>query len=525
MSQFEKSEVMVEYAKLMRPDLVKVAWTWRDIVSNLGVEVAGTLAGVALFGGAMTPVGWVLAGAGLAYAIYDAVSMSDDNVSDLIERIGAMDYEGTTEQARVEGWLSNLERMRGALQSPPTTTDPAERAQNNGRMLMALSELQMYLNQVAKEWAQVAPRMKDWSLDVGQAKAALDTTLQAVNTNLANIKQQVSAAKAKMLQEAGKASGVDIKSLSKQIVDTYKQIAQVDGAPPVAETSQEAMMLGFVNKVLQSDGQLTRQQADQYAPQLQKMLESFTKLLEQAKSKKSASTDLMLSKRAWRLSSTPPQAAGKAGRQGKEDRTATRELQKLLNQLNKAYETGGRQLRPDGIYGPNTASAFGTLASKVKEVGEELSKAGLDAKTIANPKIMRSSAEKIREATQFLRSVAKNVKTTSKEPTGIWDLENRRDLSENEILYYLDNKMAVNPLTGEKDTLLNHIRANTRKMLGKMPKEEQGKFLSRFKMSAVDLIKRIYFREGQTAPVEWDNGQFSQLFDALGGGTYGSVLF
>jgi len=300
MSHFENSEVMLEYAKLMRPDLVKVAWTWRDMVSNLGTEVAGMLAGAgiaaggAAIGGAgvagmgaaavatlTNPIGWIFASAGLAYAIYDAVSMSDDNVTDLINRIEAMDYEGTSEETRVTSWLTNLQQMKGALQSPPTTTDPAERAHNNGRMLVTLSGLQMYLRQMSQEWSQVAPKMEDWSLDVGQAKAALDNTLQAVNSNLANLKKQISAAKVKMLQEAERSSGVDIRGLSKQIFNVYNEITKVDGSPPVPETSEEGIMLGFINKIVQSDQQVTQEQAAKYAPQLNKMLEAFTKLLEQ----------------------------------------------------------------------------------------------------------------------------------------------------------------------------------------------------------------------------------------------------
>ena len=211
---------------------------------------------------------------------------------------------------------------------------------------------------------------------------------------------------------------------------------------------------------------------------------------------------------------------------------AAEELQKVINYLNAAYRTGAGSIGVDGKYGPRTAGAFSALIAAIPQLGSELEKVGVGGKLISSHKLMRQSPDKLQAANDRLQKLAARVKaagggasgaggkakgTTPKSVGAMYDLERKRNLSDNEILYYLDNKTAVHPLTGEKATLMGHIRANTRKFPGKT----RDTSLGRMGASAVKLIRKLY---GKSAPIEWDNGQFTRLFDTLKGGSYGSLV-
>lgn len=547
---------MLEFAKIIdeQSKFNKTAWTWRDLLGTVGTEAlltggtaaagaAGLLApsagggaagAAAALGLGSNPVGWVIGGiliaSGVAYAIYDGTRMTDDNIADLVERLEALDYEGTPAEAKVEGWIQQLNGMRQVMQLPQTTTDPEQMAKVNAEKASAMNQVKAYIDQMQREWPQVERHLEDWGFDAKQAEIALTTTAKTIASATTAIQQEVAKAKSEMLKDVGQASGVDITDLAKKIDALYEEITKIEGAPPVPETSTETRTYGLVQKILEKGEHLPREQVETYVPYLSKMHKDLESLLQRAKQKK-ASTNLMISKRAWRLSSDP-RGGQSAGRQRRRQGNATA-LQKAINDLNVAYNTGATRINEDGIYGPRTSQALATLVSKVKGLDQAFRNQGVGPQLIGDPSLMRRNPDKLQAANAVLQSLVQRIRGGGQGPGAtkedeqedirkkdIYWLEGRRDLSENELLYYLDNKVVVNPLTGERDTIMGHIKANARKLLSKLPKEERGSFLSRFKMSVLDIIKRLYFGEGQTAPAEWDLGL---LFDTLEGGAYGSL--
>ena len=209
MSQFEQSEVWTKYAEMM--GFTKKAWTWRDIVEDLGMGVAidvglgagwGALTGAGAVAGGAAALAWpvVLLGGAIGLAMFAFTKQMDDNLDDLIDRLSALDPNPSV-AGKVDGWISTLNRYKSVMQMAPTTTDVAQRAQVAMQQYAGLKELSDYMLQMEREWPFVKQNLDDMGWDPSQAEHAIQLTGQKVNQVLAAVRVQAQQAEAGLAKE------------------------------------------------------------------------------------------------------------------------------------------------------------------------------------------------------------------------------------------------------------------------------------------------------------------------------------
>lgn len=197
MTQFEKSEVMLKYAELVtHTGFVKRAWTWRDIVEELGLSAVidtGIIGGAALLGATVTTGGVALAilgGAAISMAIWSFTKQMDDNLTDLIDRLGALDPNDNVAHI-VQSWMKDLESFKPVMAIPQSSPDPKVRAQVNGQKLEALKQLEVYMRTMVGQWnSDIKPNLTDLGWDAAQAEDALTKTMAKVTQAIQLTKQQ-----------------------------------------------------------------------------------------------------------------------------------------------------------------------------------------------------------------------------------------------------------------------------------------------------------------------------------------------
>lgn len=187
---------MLKYAEIINQSgFVKQAWTWRDIVEELGLSAvidAGIIGGAALLGATVTTGGVALAilgGAALSMAIWSFTKQMDDNLSDLINRLEALDPNKRVAGV-VNNWIRDLESFKPVMQIPQSSPDPKVRAKVNGDKLTALSQLEKYMKTMLSQWSSdVKPNLTDWGWDAAQAEDALNKTMAKVTQAIQSTKQ------------------------------------------------------------------------------------------------------------------------------------------------------------------------------------------------------------------------------------------------------------------------------------------------------------------------------------------------
>jgi len=202
-SQFERSEVMLKYATLMDMQesvLVKEAWTWRDVVENLGIDLAiegAFLAGAAALGlttiTAPVVISALLIGGAISLGIFAFTKQMDDNIPDLINRLDALDTNEQSEPV-VRGWIEQLARYQAQLPKsiPP---DAANRSQKALEAVAKLQEIKAYLqNNISGRWDWVEANLTDWGWDPSQAKYAIDETTKGIDRMIISLQTQIRVA-------------------------------------------------------------------------------------------------------------------------------------------------------------------------------------------------------------------------------------------------------------------------------------------------------------------------------------------
>lgn len=549
---------MLEYARLMKEA------GWRDVVEVLGLDAA--LVGAGAIGGAISgagagagalgalglagPPGWILIGVlGLgatAYFAWQAAKKTNDNLEDLIDKLDDLDPGDGVAVAKVEEWKRVLGDFNNTLKLGEVASNPEQMAKVNLQKIDTMQKVLTYLKQVQYEWKQVKPRLTDWGQDDIQAEQALVQTTAAIEATMNQLKQTAKQDAARVISETHAQSGTNYKQLSEEVISLYNQIKQISGQPPVPDDVTEQQALGLARMIV-GEKPVTKEQLEQYGPFLLKSKQSLEQLLARLQPKKASDLSISkrvsrveLSKRAWRLATDPPKdkERGQIGGQRRVRDENTVSLQRMINIMNANLRTGAEPIDDDGIYGPRTAMALKQLKDNSEDVANLFERAGITDAMIQQPEVMRSKPVYMQKANSVLKglvnlpaeqSTEQPSPESSERPTktrkdtmeveGILaDLETRRDLDDNELLYYINNKMVTNPLTGGRGTIREHINLATRNMPGLV--REKYKDIPGTS-SAVKLIKQIFFSRGQTAPVEWDLGQ---LFNALRGGRYGRLF-
>jgi hypothetical protein len=237
MSQFEKSDTMLKYAELMHgKGLVKQAWTWRDIVTDLGVgavidaaavggfaAIKGGIIGAGLVGGtfgsgalsglaalSVPGIGWaLLLGGALTMGIFALTKQMDDNLTDLIDRLGDLDPNERA-QPVVDDWIKRLEAFKPVMALAPTTTDVKERAQLTAQKYTSMKELEAYLQAMLQQWPQVKSNLTDWGFDDAQAEYALKKTTTKMTQSVQEAKQRAQTIGQEMIKKMQESSGAGL---------------------------------------------------------------------------------------------------------------------------------------------------------------------------------------------------------------------------------------------------------------------------------------------------------------------------
>jgi hypothetical protein len=551
MSQFEKSEVMVEYARLMKEA------GWRDVIDTLGLDallggagaVGAGIAGKSMLAGAL---GLTAAGGGLvvavlglgltAYFTYQAAMQTNDNLDDLVEKLDALDPGDATVEAKIEEWKKALEQFSATLKAGGEVAANQEQlAKVNLQKIDTMVKITAYLKQMQYEWQQVKTRLNDWGQDDVQAEQALNKTTTAMEAILNQLKQTAKQDAARIVAETQAQSGTDYKKLSEELLATYDQIKQISGQPPVPDDVTESQALGLA-RMIREEKPVTKEQLEQYGPFLLKSKQSLEQLLTRIQPKRASdlsmskrASKVLLSKRAWRLATDPPKGQGQIGGQRRVGDENTKKLQRLINILNVNYRTGVDTIDDDGIYGPLTAAALSGLMNANESVAATFNNYDITNDIVQQPQAMRGNPANIQKAYKILDKISRitsgetEPERSAKEETPrdamqvdsvLEKLERRRNLSDEEILYYINNKVVTEPGTDRRATIREFINENSRNMPGMVPdkyKDVPGM------SSAVKLIKQVYFDGGQTAPIEWITN-LGALFRALSGGVYGRIL-
>lgn len=550
-----QSNIMIEYAKLIDNNSIIKSAGKLDLVQTIGQEAAVSLplagagaagllgaggaggsAGVLAALGLTGPVGWVLTSGLLAYAIYAAMKNTNDTIEDLLEKLDALDPNPPAEtlvgEKGVFGneggeWKETLESFKPHFQIKMIPEDANERMKFNVQQIKNLTSVSAYLARMIQQWPQVKSNLSDDGIDPAQFENSLNKTFASVNKQLAGIRATAQQESRKMLSEVSQRSGVDYKSLANELLEKYNSVMQITGDPPVPDSNDEVQALWLAKLIL--DDNATQEQIMKYGPYMKKSLDGLNKLLTHRKK----SDCMYLSKRAWRLSTDSIRDTSNVVKRAPAN-LKVKDLQSYVNFINDQLLTGAVKISEDGIYGEKTGAALQSLMNSNKSILSTFNKYGISADMVVQPSVMND--DNINKATKILEVIADYVskqtgksvdkddgKVDQKKEVSVSrilnDMERRRDLSDEELLYYIENKVMTNPHTNRRATIMDHIRTNTRNMPGLTPDSMKGIPGS---SSAVKLIKQVFFDGGQTAPLEW--GDMLPLFSTLKGGKYGPLF-
>jgi hypothetical protein len=418
-----------------------------NIAKALGIE-AGISAGAAAIGAAIGkgalaglglsgPPGWVAFGAimlvgGLAWAIGSAIQQADNNIDDLIDRLEALDYEGTTVNNQILSWIRALKSYKPALQAP-TLGKPEQVAQQSAERVYAIMMLVRDLRQMQQAWPGVKSAVEDWKFlgrfgDVGEAEVTLNQTAQAMEGLLKQLQTEASKATQKTLAELQKDSKQDYKSVAMQVIRLFEQLTAAAGKEPVFDEPGEEIGYNFAVALSKgSEINMTKQQLQEnvsYMTRLRdKMLQGMKQLQKKSESKPP------ISKRALTLGNgekvVMPDQKGRGGtRKNKPTKSnPVRELVKAMqvgiNHLSARYNPEGNRIVIDGIYGPQTSGALVSLAAKYKSFRLAMeSQAGLSVKSLYNHSVLRRDPSALRKIYSVVSEFVSKIKNSPSQIDG-----------------------------------------------------------------------------------------------------------
>lgn len=212
--------------------LKKEAWTWRDVVEELGLEAAAGVALPAALGligitAAPITIGSLLLGGAISVAFFAFTKKADNNLTDLIERLESLDPNDQAKSA-VEGWIKKLNEFKGRVAIHMLPSDPKDRAALVASRILAFRELNDYLSEMLKWWPEAKRNMDDWfGWDVGKAEHAIKETAAAISKQLTELKYRSQAEGAKV-----------VKNVEKKVKETIKN-QKARQAPGKAEVKKD----------------------------------------------------------------------------------------------------------------------------------------------------------------------------------------------------------------------------------------------------------------------------------------------
>lgn len=455
---------MSDFVKLIEPStLIKQAWTWRDIITELGIGAvidAGVAAGAAGVAGAASgagamagiaaaagPIGWaILGGTALTMGMWYLTRQMDDNLTDLIDRLEDLDPNDIA-APKVQSWIQQLNAYKPVLELSPTTTNVQERARQNAQKYISMKQLHGYLKQMLAEWPVVKENLTDWGWDDAQAEHALQLTTKTIGQSVEQAKVKAQQAAQETIKNLQSRTKIDYKKLAKDIDQLYTRLTEMSsGKPPTFDTDAEQASWSVVQRLLgKSEG---------YAPLTQQELVSVTKPMQDLKMlmergiemlTSKASMHKAISKRALTLGDGrkvlprgKPQSQKKQRNVPSKRRSTgdpfIRGLQSAVNQINTALNSGAGVVREDGVYGPVTADALvGAISSdwRIQQEVAERSKVGFDA--LQDIKMMRDRPQLLKSVYRVIAPIARNLSKQNVE-TGMAGFGPVRPVSQRQVV-------------------------------------------------------------------------------------------
>lgn len=487
MSRLETNEILLDYATILTKQnaIVKEAWTWRDIVTELGIGAAvdagvaaGAIAGAgagflpasllpagaaytasagalpALAAAGLGPIGVaVLAGAALTLGIWYLTRQMDDNLDDLIDRLEDLDPNDAA-APKVQAWIEQLKAFKPILELPPTTTDLQERVRMNTQKYMAMKQVHAYMKQMLAEWPTVKQNLTDWGWDDSQAEHALQLTTQTIGQAVEQAKAKAQQVAQEALNELQKHTKIDYRGLAKEINDLYTKLTSLSGGkPPTFDTDAEKAAWSVAQRLLgkeQGEAPLTQQEVMATTKPMQDLKALLGRGIEmmsaQPAAQKAGSLLPPISKRALTLGDgrkvspkgTVSPVSKQKGKPGKgpakqKGDPMIRGLQSVINQINTALNSGAGVVREDGIYGPVTADALvGAISSdwRLQQEVAERAKVGFEA--LQDVQQMRQRPQLLKSVYRVLAPIARNLSRQNME-TGMAGLGPTKPISQRQI--------------------------------------------------------------------------------------------
>jgi len=220
-----------------------------DIAGTVGAAVVTDLAimGVAKAAGAAGftfPPLWpaiavgaaLVAAGGAMYGIYTMIEQTDDNVSDLINRMKVLDFENTDVEPAIRAWIDQLTNLRKTFAISPGASDPKEKYEALGNKIAAFERGMTVLGNIYNQYyAEVKGNLKDWFGSWGD-KGDFETALKKTT---ANYKKRLSA----MYREFGKTAMQlhNPQEILKEIVQLQEQVEDAWAAPIYDQKEQAAL--------------------------------------------------------------------------------------------------------------------------------------------------------------------------------------------------------------------------------------------------------------------------------------------
>ncbi|MFA5023464.1 MAG: hypothetical protein WC523_00705 [Patescibacteria group bacterium] len=434
MPQSTRDEILLKYASLMQPELIKLAWSWKDLAQALIPEVGipaaigtgvGLAAGTGLAGGVgaavalgASPIGWVLGTALLGWGLYDAFhgtfQITDNNLNDLVSRIKVLDPNENAKQI-VDDWIKNLEAYKTVFVVRPLSGNKEQDAQIVLTQLGQMKMLVNYLATLKQQWPEVKKNLTDVGWDIGEAENAINLTSDAIQKQFVSLQQKLKEATIQVVQQSSKKSGKDYLTLANDISSLYSKVVSLNQNQAPGLTPSEDYAWNLAQKILlKTDETIGEAELEQGMPHLTKLKSSLEQAINYlSKSTKKSSYKPAISKRALVLADGTQigdkQPTAPTARTRQVGQTKNNTVAAIQTTINNFKMLDRPDLVADGIFGPQSAASLNDLMVKIPELEEYLKSIDITGKDVFNYNELNKNQEKLNGIYKALAAFQKSI--------------------------------------------------------------------------------------------------------------------